>query len=277
MSVSTYSITHHDLLPPNRHRKDTLLFYQQAVERAIAAMRNRLSEPLRLETLAKIAIESPYHFLRVFEEMTGISPGRFLAALRIEKAKELLLRSELRVTDICFEVGYNSLGTFTRIFTEFVGLSPKHLRRFARQSRINLWEPESAVRIASANVSGQLGVTGQLNGPAGFTGAVFIGLFRTRIPQGRPVAGTLLRRLGSYSFRNAPDGVYYQLAAAFPASLKPLDYLLPRQSSLLVASGSVPIRIVEGRTEQKMTLTLRRLYPTDPPILIALPLLLADR
>jgi AraC family transcriptional regulator len=268
----------HNLRPAPKHRKGTLTFYQHAVERTILAMRARLSEPLNLETCAAIAIMSPYHFLRVFEEVTCISPARFLAALRIERAKELLLRTDLSVTDICYEVGYTSLGTFTRIFTEFVGLSPNRLRNFTSCYNFNIQEREqTSVGIGIANGSDLSSVEGAIYGPRDFAGMIFVGLFRTRIPQGRPTAGTLIEKLGSYNIQHVPNGMYYHLAAAFPASSEPLDYIMPQQSRLLVANGLTPTSVINGRTKEKTTLTLRRLMSTDPPILITLPLLLIEQ
>ena len=84
-----------------------------AVERVLATMRERLDEDLTLHDMADVAHLSPYHFTRVFRHVTGIPPCEFLTALRLQEAKRLLLTTGLSVTDVCFEVGYSSLGTFT--------------------------------------------------------------------------------------------------------------------------------------------------------------------
>jgi len=243
-------------------------------------MRSRFGEPLDLSTIAKTAIISPYHFVRVFEEITGTSPGRFLAAIRIQKAKELLVRTNFSVTSICFEVGYNSLGTFIRIFTELVGLSPNRFRNFATNgdnSSEIFGQHLSSAGIAAPKAFTSAFLTGKVSGPRSFAGLIFIGLFGTRIPQGRPAAGTLVSRIGSYKINDVPDGSYYRLAAAFPASLNALDYLLPQESTLLVASEAIPTTFVGGQAKQGATLALRRYLSTDPPIVIALPLLLIDQ
>jgi transcriptional regulator GlxA family with amidase domain len=93
-----------------------------AAERVVREMRQRLGDSLTLDEMAEIAMMSPYHFNRVFRRLTGIPPSQFLGALRLEAAKRLLLTSERSVTEICFEVGYNSLGTFTTRFNQLVGL-----------------------------------------------------------------------------------------------------------------------------------------------------------
>jgi len=95
---------------------------QAAVERAIKSMWERYDEPLTLAELADAAILSRFYFSRVFRNVTGTSPGRFLTAIRLYKAKNLLLSTSLSVTELSYRVGYNSLGTFTTRFTKSVGV-----------------------------------------------------------------------------------------------------------------------------------------------------------
>src|ERR671928_1178445 len=111
----------------------------QAVERAIQVMHTQLHDLLTLEDLASVACLSPSHFTRVFCRLIGIPPGAFLAALRFQAARRLLLTTSLSVTDICFEVGYSSIGSFTTRFTQRVGLSPRLLRQ-----RAHTFEPPPA-------------------------------------------------------------------------------------------------------------------------------------
>src|SRR5260370_23685096 len=99
-----------------------------AVERAIASIWERYNEPLSLAEIAKSAILSRFHFSRVFREATGVSPGRFLSAVRIYEAKRMLVSTSLSVTEISLAVGYNSLGPFTNPFTDIVGVSPTRPR-----------------------------------------------------------------------------------------------------------------------------------------------------
>ena len=113
-------------------RDVTLAAHSQAVEHAIQAMHTHLHEVLTLEDIASVAYLSPFHFNRVFRHLTGIPPGEFLSALRFQAARCLLLTTSLSVTDICFEVGYTSLGSFTSRFTRLVGLSPRLLRQRAQ-------------------------------------------------------------------------------------------------------------------------------------------------
>ena len=112
-----------------KHDDGSDVSHRPAVERVIATMRARVDDALHLSTMAEIAHLSPYHFARTFRQVTGIPPGEFLSTVRLQRAKELLLTSDLGVGEICFEVGYNSVGTFTTRFTRLVGLPPRRMRR----------------------------------------------------------------------------------------------------------------------------------------------------
>ncbi|WP_027483631.1 helix-turn-helix transcriptional regulator [Deinococcus pimensis] len=82
------------------------------------------ARPLDVETLARTAGMSAGHFGRLFRRAYGESPYSYLMTRRVERAMALLDRGDLSVTDVCFEVGCASLGTFTTRFTELVGVSP---------------------------------------------------------------------------------------------------------------------------------------------------------
>nr|ABS50455.1 NapR1 [Streptomyces aculeolatus] len=97
---------------------------EHLVRHAVTTIRERFFEPLSLDDLAQSVRVSKYHFLRVFTRVTGVTPGRFLSAVRLHEAKRLLLSTSLTVADISAQVGYSSTGSFTRRFTESVGLSP---------------------------------------------------------------------------------------------------------------------------------------------------------
>ncbi len=256
-------------------RASTMVARAEAVERVIQEMREHSEEPMSLQAMAATALLSPYHFNRIFSEVTGVSPNRFLAALRFEAAKRLLLTTERSVTDICFEVGYNSLGTFTSHFTEAVGVSPRALRRVPKEHIM------AGIRALAEETSGgqvQAGPTldGWVSSISHIEGPVFVGLFATPVPQGRPVRCTVLRGAGPYCLRDLPDGTYHAFAAAFPWSHDPLAYLLPRSSDVYVGAARNPIIVTEGTVQGRADLRLRSLLPTDPPMLVALPVLIAQ-
>jgi AraC family transcriptional regulator len=257
-------------------RDSTIEAHRQAVERVIVEMRNRFDEPLTLCDMAQIACLSSFHFDRVFRQTTGIPPVQFLYALRLEAAKRLLLTTSLSITDVCYEVGYNSIGTFTSRFTQLVGLSPRQFRRLATQIQYTglhtmLDEAATLERPAAASA-----VTGRIVTLQPIQSFVFVGLFPTLIPQGRPVAGTLLIGSNSYHISPVKDGRYNAFAAAFPLTKEPQAYLLPEATSLLVGLGQRPVKVQDGDPGYSVDIVLRPLRITDPPILIALPFLLVE-
>lgn len=89
------------------------------------------AQPLDVEVLARDAHMSAGHFSRQFRRAYGESPYSYLMTRRIERAMALLRRGDLTVTEVCFEVGCSSLGTFSTRFTELVGVPPSVYRRQA--------------------------------------------------------------------------------------------------------------------------------------------------
>jgi len=87
------------------------------------------AKPLNVDELARGINVSAGHLSREFREAFGESPYSYLMTRRIERAMTLLRRGDLSVTEVCYAVGYGSLGTFTTRFTELVGVSPGRYRR----------------------------------------------------------------------------------------------------------------------------------------------------
>ncbi|GCE28693.1 AraC family transcriptional regulator [Dictyobacter alpinus] len=255
----------------------TFTAHMQAVQGAIQVMHSHLHELLTLEDLASVACLSPYHFNRVFRRLIGIPPGEFLSALRLQKARRLLLTTPLSVTDICFEVGYTSTGSFTSRFAQAVGLSPRMLRQRSHQFDVDpLEEATRSVSLLSEHpqdlISAPSTLYGSITAPANFRGVIYVGLFRRPLPQGAPVRCTRLNAPGSYLLTNVPDGVYYLLSAAFPMASNPQAYLSPGEKQL-VAKNSSPLIIHNGHICGISDLTLRPARLTDPPLVMGLPLL----
>src|SRR5215831_5392484 len=86
-------------------------------------------EPLDVTALASVANVSPAHFIRTFRATFGETPHRYLQRRRVERSMFLLRETDRSVTDVCFDVGFHSLGTFSRTFREIVGQSPLAYRR----------------------------------------------------------------------------------------------------------------------------------------------------
>jgi AraC-like DNA-binding protein len=98
------------------------------LRRARDRMDREFAQPLDVPALARTAFMSPAHFSRRFREAYGETPYSYLMTRRIERAKSLLRRGDMTVTDACFAVGCTSLGSFSARFTELVGETPSAYR-----------------------------------------------------------------------------------------------------------------------------------------------------
>jgi AraC-like DNA-binding protein len=245
------------------------------VARVISVMRHCLDQTLSLQQLAAIGLMSPYHFDRVFRRIAGLPPRRFLSALRLEEAKRLLVTTRLTVSEICLKVGYASLYSFSQRFSAAVGISPRQLRSLAEDGAgflpDRLADSLRQARPAAA-AGGDHGVRGRIHAPSGHSGPVFVGLFHSPIPQGRPAACAILEGSGEFHIPGAPDGRYYLFAAVFDGSLDGRRLLLDDQSLVGGLQDSVVVR--SGRAAGAVNLTLAPATPFTPPMLVSIPALL---
>ncbi|MFL5963744.1 MAG: helix-turn-helix domain-containing protein [Gaiellaceae bacterium] len=243
---------------------------QRAVERVIEAMTEHLDKRFSLEKFASIALFSPYHFHRVFRQVTGVPPGHFFTALRIDLAKRLLLTSDLSVTEICYAVGYLSLGTFTSQFTRLVGISPRRLRRLMHSDD---WTGLATLELPHVDLGAQPAVRGRIavghHEPAAL---VAVGLFPSRLAQGRPAGCTLASAPGEYELSATRAGVFHVLAVSLGPDGHWNDLTLD-ECHTLVAATATPVRVHLGQPVH-VDLVLRPRRVTDPPILLAPALLL---
>jgi AraC-like DNA-binding protein len=247
----------------------------RAVERVIGAMMQCLDRPMNNNDMADVACQSPFHFNRVFHRLTGIPPIQFHYALRLQQAKRLLVSTDLRITDICLEVGYGSLGTFTSRFNALVGMSPTSFRRLGRQLisvqlqdfRVQLTALQALAASRSRTITGSI-ASHDCNG------VVFSGLFHRGIPEGRPVACAQSVDMASYAITAPGNGNWFVFSVAVPWMACGLQLLLldgfPRGRS-----GS--IRYDDAGFTGATTVALRPPSLLDPPILIAIPLLIWRR
>jgi AraC-like DNA-binding protein len=86
------------------------------------------AEPLDVPSVASVAHVSPAHFIRSFRAVFGETPHRYLQRRRVERAMTLLRQTDRSVTDVAWDVGFASLGTFSRTFSNVVGCSPSEFR-----------------------------------------------------------------------------------------------------------------------------------------------------
>lgn len=107
---------------------DTALFLLPALRRARDLIDRAYAEPLDLDAMAREARYSRFHFARAFAAAYGETPRAYLTRRRIERAKTLLRTANLSVTEVCFLVGFSSVGSFSARFHELVGRSPSDYR-----------------------------------------------------------------------------------------------------------------------------------------------------
>jgi AraC-like DNA-binding protein len=260
--------------------KDTIT---RAAERAVTAMHDKLGEPITVDDMARVAMFSKFHFTRMFQDATGVSPGRFLSALRLQRAKHLLTTTSLTVVDISILVGYNSVGTFSSRFSRSVGLSPSDYRRLGGHAH----------RIVASETRGPSGdaatVRGVIEAHHDRHGPVFTGLFSERVPEGRPVRCTIMDGPGPYRFDNVPPGRWFLLAQAtdsdggFDGDLEEgrdgdrgrrdshagQDVEVVENGGLSVGTHG-PIVVRRGAGDLTADVCLKPAGVLDPPVLLAL-------
>lgn len=102
--------------------------FNRRLLRARDVMDGAYAQPLDIRRLAGVAHVSESHFIRAFQATFGETPHRYLQRRRVERAMFMLRETSRDVTEICLDVGFNSLGTFSRTFREIVGESPTSYR-----------------------------------------------------------------------------------------------------------------------------------------------------
>ena len=100
-----------------------------ALRRARDHADRNFAEPLDLEQLAGAAELSKYYFHRLFTATYGVTPAAYVCERRIERAQDLLRSTNLSVTEVCFAVGFSSLGSFSTRFRQIVGERPSEFQR----------------------------------------------------------------------------------------------------------------------------------------------------
>ncbi|GAA0372458.1 helix-turn-helix transcriptional regulator [Bacillus horti] len=248
------------------------------IDEVISYIHRNIYEPLSLSDLAKYAGYSPFHFTRIFKEKMGLPPSYYVSSVRLQKAKDLLLQTNLTVRDVAMEVGQQSLGTFTSKFSERVGVTPAQFRHSTIQvtehlkslQSLDTWD-EPVLQIGGSTST----IIGHVEATTPFEGLVLIGLFPKPIPEGIPLNGTLISftsKHNEFKLSGIKPGTYYLMATSVSWSMGPMDVLLPSQT--LRTRSKEPIYITGNEPSSYQRVKLHEPHPDDPPILISLPLLM---
>lgn len=170
-----------------------------AVRQAVQAMTRDLCCDDGIAGIAAANFYSKFHFTREFSRITGTTPRRYLAALRMQRAKTLLLQSDLGVVDVSTTVGYMSVGTFSSRFSALVGASPREWRKLGGRT------------AASPDVHGPgrtvlPGHVALLDDVAQPPLDVFVAVYEDSVVQGTPVACTRATDGTTFELRGVPAG-----------------------------------------------------------------------
>jgi AraC-like DNA-binding protein len=232
-------------------------FVEKAVERVIRSMRENLGDPITIDDMARTAMFSKFHFSRMFQRVTGISPGRFLSALRLQEAKRLLLAGSLTVADISNLVGYNSIGTFSSRFRMSVGVSPTTYRQYGGYvAPLAEYRPRWPAHVERSVVRGHIHHHAVYQ-----PGHIVLGLFPDRIAQGEPVSHTTLDRAGEFVLNHVPTGTWHLLAHSVEVGSG------EQEEAYVAAFG--PMMVSSGTPTRPMDMWLRPKRIFDPPTLLA--------
>jgi AraC family transcriptional regulator len=221
MKFATNSIKH-------THRDATINVYHRAVARVVGHMNENLGEDHTLKEMADVAIISPFHFNRIFREVTGVSPVRYLYALRINEAKRLILTTKNKIIDICYSVGYNSLGSFNNRFVSLVGYSPRCIRSLAAHVDLADVRRELDVYVQRTKASSHdpCSLWGRVHVPPSFSGVCMVALFSGPPANAYPVA-VVLAEGGAYALPPVRhSGTYFALAVGLTWHDQMVDFLL---------------------------------------------------
>lgn len=242
---------------------------RSAVEAAIAQMRRNATRTMNLDALARHVNLNPFHLSHIFSRYVGISAKRYHQLIRISSAKRTLARTEMNVTDVSLECGYDSLGSFATTFKRTVGLTPTEFRK-ALSTLTSLEMPE--ISPSSASVGGAAGLCLEIAAPADFHGCAFVAACRAESGHLMDCAAISFFHRSSITFsipRWQPL-IFFGVAYSSRVSIRDAIVGEPElRGCCEVVSGPAP--------HSKVTLNLREARIIDAPFVSALPLLVRHR
>ncbi|MGG5369894.1 helix-turn-helix domain-containing protein [Enterococcus sp. AZ196] len=209
-----------------------------------------------------------HHFSRKFKEINGFSVVEFLSSLKVEKAI-IEFDEGKRVIDLQEHSGFESSGSFTNTFKKYTGSSPREYKTEMNELFYDIKDFENNDKVKSIEwfqEEDNSFCTVNIEVPDDFEkGIIFIGLFRTLIPNHMPISGLATKNLMGNRLKNIPSGEYYLLSCAINRSNNILSYFNLDSSLRGKEDGRLFFPKCSGNS---YTITLRKPIPEDPPILV---------
>lgn len=215
----------------------------QRVQRVVAQLQGELDRTLTVGDMADLAAMSPFHVIRVFRQLTGYTPAAMQTALRIQAAKRYMIADGASVTGACFEVGFNSLGSFSQRFKELCGVNPSEYRSSIDRLGAQIDGLARISRTSWQAYQSPATVSGVLRNTRNTDDYHFIGLFPPGPPRGNPIRGDGRIGPGEFVIRHVPDGLYVIYSAVIKRS-DSVDLLLPDKE--LASGGGIPVVMTNG-------------------------------
>jgi AraC-like DNA-binding protein len=243
-----------------------------ALESAITQMRKNTTQAVDLRSLAKHVDLNPFYLSHMFSKYVGISAKRYHQLVRLSIAKKILAETDMSITDVSIDCGYDSMGSFITMFKKAVGMTPLAFRQQLDTAKLDRQRiPQITPNLVNNAAAERLVV--ELAAPGSFEGCAFVALCN--------VDSNALLDCAAISFRQRtivvfPIGcpqplVVYAVAYSSSASLR--DAIVDEPS----LRGHSEIAIASAGKTASVTLGLREKSAFDVPFLLALPLLIQRR
>lgn len=249
------------------------------IDRVTSYIRQMLPHAVSPADIAAHFGYSRFYLSHRFKQEMGISLRDYIAALKIEHSLSALIEQQ-SIIDSQLEAGHASAGTYSHVFRQHTGISPRVYRQealtlsklFDQQLSDPLTHAVPYYTFVPENHPQAHPLILNINNRHARS-VVFVGLYEKPIPRGAPVFGVALFRGEHITINHIPNGEYYLLACEITPSMNVLHYF--RLDHCLRALNPQPVAFPLS-SPQEYTLTLRPFLPSDPPITVNMPKLLFD-
>ena len=245
------------------------------IEKIMKFIKDNIGENLTLKDIARHINYSKFHVSHYFKKHTGYSIKQYIEAVKIEKSIADLMEENNSVTEIAYDSGHKSPGTFSNVFKKHTGLSPK---KYKSQSQIayrflkNWIKKKNLLTYYDKSETTDNKLAVSIEYPEDYRPKITCtGLFKTPIPKELPVVGIATVNDRNFVIENIPNGEYFLLICEIMEDLSlTRSYVLDYNFR-----GKLDDSLVfYGHTHLNQSIVMRRPIEDDPPITINLPVLI---